>query len=136
MLIIYVACNTISDSILLYRCYVIWDPSLRVVIGPGLLLVVATASGIVLEGIDTQLHRWAIIYPITAITFNILVTSLTAGRIWWAIRQMKASKALETSKRYQKVFIFLVETGLIYPTYLCLNFGFGNQMNINVRITS
>lgn len=34
--------SVIADALLLYRCYVIWDRNIRVVLGPVILLIAAT----------------------------------------------------------------------------------------------
>ncbi|TFK69995.1 hypothetical protein BDN72DRAFT_839606 [Pluteus cervinus] len=130
--IVYVVCNAISDSILLYRCYIIWNHNRRVVIVPAILLVVITGCGIAFDGTTMELFRWADIYLSMAIGFNILVTSLTAGRIWWTIRNVRDTHFLQSSNRSQQLFIFLVETGLIYPAYMCIDFGFRNNSYVSI----
>jgi hypothetical protein len=42
--------SVLADTLLLYRCYVVWDYDKRVVVGPALLLIAATVCGYLFEG--------------------------------------------------------------------------------------
>jgi len=70
--------SALADTLLLYRCYVVWDYDKRIVVGPGLLLIAATVCGFVLEGsLSTTLFSISWVYPLTTLFLNVILTVLT-----------------------------------------------------------
>ncbi|KAJ6616334.1 hypothetical protein B0H10DRAFT_1399638 [Mycena sp. CBHHK59/15] len=114
---IYVANNVLADGLVIYRCYIIWNHNLYVVILPIMLLIV------------TSIFGWDILLPLPpffelSLATNVLVTGLTAGRIWWICRQARTYLKTDTQKRYVSSISIIVESGVIYSasvlTYLIL----------------
>ncbi|KAJ6616631.1 hypothetical protein B0H10DRAFT_1378588 [Mycena sp. CBHHK59/15] len=106
--LIYVTNNVIADALVIYRCYSIWNRNKYVVILPIILLIV------------TSVYAWDIRLPLSpffalSLATNVLVTSLSAGRIWWISRRSRAYLNTEVRKRYITSISVLVESGMIYP---------------------
>lgn len=122
---LYVTNNVLADSLLLYRCYVVWDYDKRVVVGPALLLIAATVCGYLFEGsLSTTLFTDSWVYPLTTLVLNVSLTTLTASRIWFLSR--KAKRLLESSllQRYSVTLSMLIESGFIYSLYMVLDLAF------------
>jgi len=104
---IYVANNVIADGLVIYRCYVIWNRTIYVIILPIILLVLTAVFG------------WDLLLPLPpffelSLATNILVTGLTAGRIWWIYRQSGMHLNPDMRKRYFTSISVIVESGVIY----------------------
>ncbi|KAJ7770336.1 hypothetical protein B0H14DRAFT_349761 [Mycena olivaceomarginata] len=118
--VVYVVNNFIADGLVIYRCYVVWNNNILVTILPTLMLIAATVLGIIVS-LDLNLTA----YPFFALSLatNVLVTILTAGRIWWICRRSRGaySKTAE-QRRYVSAVAILVESGMLYSatvlTYL------------------
>ncbi|KAF8202678.1 hypothetical protein K438DRAFT_583008 [Mycena galopus ATCC 62051] len=114
-MIIYGVNNFIADGLVIYRCFVIWDKNWRIIIVPIIMLVISTVYGL-----DFTLSP----YPFFGLTLatNVLVTALTAGRIWWICRQCRGYLKTSEQRRCASSVTILVESGLVYSaailTYL------------------
>ncbi|KAJ6474149.1 hypothetical protein C8R45DRAFT_384209 [Mycena sanguinolenta] len=99
----FVTNNAVADTLFIYRCFVIWNRNIYVVILPIITLVVT---------IDQSLP----LTPFYIITLgnNVLVTGLTAGRIWWIGRQARVHLNPAMQKRYGSSIAIIVESGVIY----------------------
>ncbi|ESK87662.1 hypothetical protein Moror_1904 [Moniliophthora roreri MCA 2997] len=127
-----------AEVMLIHRCYLIWSSRKRV----GLLLVVASIltniTGVIsvvliLASIGSESSNLVfytagetinVVYSITNVIVNTMITFLTAGRIWWIHRQVHAHGVHASDKLMHSVFRIILESGLIYP-----------MMNIIVLIT-
>ena len=90
--------SVLADTLLLNRCYLIWDRKLRVILGPIILLVAGTgmyiyiymflfhrvtdcniskACGYVFEGSQPRLFSFSWIYPTMTLILNMTLTALT-----------------------------------------------------------
>ncbi|KAJ7453171.1 hypothetical protein FB451DRAFT_1520346 [Mycena latifolia] len=114
---IYIANNVLADGLVIYRCYVIWGHNIYVVILPIIMLIV------------TSIFGWDILLPLPpffelSLATNVLVTGLTAGRIWWICRQARAYLKTDAQKQYVSSISIVVESGVMYSaavlTYLIL----------------
>ncbi|KAJ7438208.1 hypothetical protein B0H11DRAFT_2293977 [Mycena galericulata] len=104
---IYVANNIIADGLVIWRCYIIWNRNIYIVALPIILLVV------------TSIFGWDILLPLPpffelSLATNVLVTSLTAGRIWWICRQARTHLKTDTQKRSVASISIIIESGVIY----------------------
>ncbi|KAF7364062.1 hypothetical protein MSAN_01065000 [Mycena sanguinolenta] len=104
---LYVANNAIADALFIYRCYVIWNHNIYVVVAPFIMVVVT-----IVFGVDQALP----LAPFFGITLgtNVLVTGLTAGRIWWIGRQNRVHLKPDMRARYMSSISIIVESGVIY----------------------
>ncbi|KAG7099697.1 hypothetical protein E1B28_001517 [Marasmius oreades] len=81
-----------GDSLIIYRCYLVWDNNIYIVILPALLLIVSIVSNSVALHLFTQVPLGTIFGPslvawmrtiyATAFAQNALTTGLIAYRIW------------------------------------------------------
>jgi len=124
---LYVTNNVLADTLLLYRCYAIWDYNIRVVLGPIVLLIAGTACGYVFEGSQPHLFVYAWIYLTLTLVLNVILTSLTAGRIRWFARNARLLLGQTLVQRYNTTMGILVESGFIYSFYVGLNLAVKNN---------
>ncbi|KAJ6477062.1 hypothetical protein C8R45DRAFT_934688 [Mycena sanguinolenta] len=101
----------IADGLVIYRCYVVWNNNVLVTILPLLMLIAGTILGLV-EIFDFSLS----LYPFFAISLatNVLVTMLTAGRIWWISHYSRAYLQVAERRRYTSAGAILIESGMLY----------------------
>ncbi|KAF8154577.1 hypothetical protein B0H34DRAFT_529383 [Crassisporium funariophilum] len=118
---LYVTNNVIADSLLLYRCYVVWGFKKRVIAGPVALLIAGTVCGYVFEGGPPQRFKYTWIYLSMTFVLNLVLTSLTAGRIWWLARKARLILGPGLLQRYNATINILIESGFIYLTYIALD---------------
>jgi hypothetical protein len=122
---LYVTNNVLADTLLLYRCYVVWDYDKRVVVGPALLLIAATVCGYLFEGsTSTTLFTNSWVYPLATLFLNVILTILTASRIWFL--SQKARRLLDPSllQQYNVTLSILIESGFVYSLYMVLDLAF------------
>ncbi|KAF7375569.1 hypothetical protein MSAN_00445100 [Mycena sanguinolenta] len=109
--------NIVTDSLFIYRCFLIWGRNARVVSLPILMLIASTVLGYVstyqddLE--DSHFIDARIVYIMVLLT-NIVLLTLTAGRIWWIRRD--AILVLESAHvhKYGTIVAIILESGAIY----------------------
>ncbi|KAF9042937.1 hypothetical protein BJ165DRAFT_1348774, partial [Panaeolus papilionaceus] len=129
---LFVTNNMIADSLLLYRCYVVWTWRKSIIVGPGILLIGATAVGYTFEGSSTSLFGKTWIYLTLIVILNVLLTGLTAGRIWYLAHKAHAILRPGLIRRYNATIAILIESGVIYSAYILLNIGFNQNKVANV----
>jgi len=115
----YNIASVIADSILVYRCYVIWGHNWKVLAFPVFALVctfITSLVGLVLSG-TAERAAVAIVVGTTFFT-NVLASSLAAGRIWWIGRRASFFLSRGSRQTYKNVIAILLESGLVYPVSL------------------
>ncbi|KAJ7816117.1 hypothetical protein B0H13DRAFT_2137182 [Mycena leptocephala] len=124
--IIILVNNFAADGFFVYRCYVIWSgsPYRRWIIGVPLLLLLSTT----IYGITTTSLFLAnvplapfflngsniVVVSICVVTTNLLLTGLTAGRIWWMRRYLQVIGEPKLIHRYKTAIKMLFESSLLY----------------------
>jgi len=109
--VVYSVNNFVADGLVIYRCYAVWNNNVWVTILPILMLIAVTVLGI--DGsFDVELSA----YPFLALTLatNVLVTILTAGRIWWIYRYSRTYLKKAERRRYASAMEILIESGMLY----------------------
>ncbi|KAJ7699095.1 hypothetical protein B0H16DRAFT_1644279 [Mycena metata] len=117
----------ITDSVFLYRCYLVWGYRVKPVLLPGILILATIAMAIVslVEGSSSSDFvllggRLQIMATTTAyglgLAANVLLMALTAGRIWWMRRTIANIPGLHSSidTRFSAVISIILESGSIY----------------------
>jgi hypothetical protein len=104
---LYVVNNVIADGLVIYRCYSVWNRNIYVIVVPIILLVISSVFG------------WDILLPLEpffalSLATNVVVTTLTAGRIWWICRQARTYLKTDVQRQYISSISILVESGVIY----------------------
>ncbi|ESK84702.1 hypothetical protein Moror_635 [Moniliophthora roreri MCA 2997] len=132
--LITVFMNLTADTMLIHRCYVIWGSRKRV----GLPLAVASTAlnalgltGCIINAIGTSNTtlewKWALylvarrisfVYGIVNVIVNSMITLLTAGRIWWIHRQVRARGVHSSDKLINSISRIILESGIIYPIFV------------------
>ncbi|KAF8901215.1 hypothetical protein CPB84DRAFT_1846968 [Gymnopilus junonius] len=131
---LYVTNNVLADSLLLYRCFVVWDHKKRVVVGPVIFLLAATACGYVFEGSSTKMFNNSYIYLVMTFALNAILTGLTAGRIWWLARKARVILGAGLLERYNATITILIESGCLYSLYIILDIAVRNTPVVNTII--
>ncbi|KAF8880557.1 hypothetical protein BD779DRAFT_1446204, partial [Infundibulicybe gibba] len=130
---LYVTNNVLADTLVIYRCYVVWGHNRRIIIFPCILLLAATICGYLFEGATSpSLKRTFPIYLLMTFTLNTLITILTAGRIWWISRKAHQILGSDLVKRYNSAIAIIVESGAIYSTYIILDVIISGQVSTNL----
>ncbi|KAG7086946.1 hypothetical protein E1B28_002863 [Marasmius oreades] len=122
--------NSIADAMLIHRCYLIFNSSKLVLFplviaacilnGTGFASDVISTIGfgtsskpdnpnLILKG-DTIDYGVAIAIAI----FQLILTLLTGGRIWWITRQARQFMGGSTRTRYNDIVAIIIESGLLY----------------------
>lgn len=122
----------ITDASMAWRLYIIWARDWRIAIFPCLLVVgLATCSTAVFAyGIYLTIYgivdvyyipyqNWALASIVMTLVYNVLVTGLIVGRLWWAhheLRKHASSSATRPKGRgdYVSIIIALTESGTLY----------------------
>ncbi|KAI0327474.1 hypothetical protein GY45DRAFT_1338797 [Cubamyces sp. BRFM 1775] len=114
--------NLLSDGLLIYRCWVVWD-DIRVVVFPALIYLGAFSAGLAqlyesgrpnanyFAGLAQQL---GIAYTSSVIGLNVLVTALICGRIYFASRRYAHVLGIEVGDEYKSATAIIVESALLY----------------------
>ncbi|KAF9450831.1 hypothetical protein P691DRAFT_809354 [Macrolepiota fuliginosa MF-IS2] len=122
--LLYITSNIIADSLLIYRCYTLWNNSIRVIVLPCFVLLGGTACGYAFVGLSDDEYPFRFLLSIflfSTLALNSVVTSLMAGRIWWIARQTRSILGPRLMKRYRTAIAIFIESGLVYSVYVILD---------------
>ncbi|ESK86485.1 hypothetical protein Moror_9867 [Moniliophthora roreri MCA 2997] len=105
---------TMADLMLLHRCYVIWGsskwiafPFIFMVLSLAICEIVASAFVV----IDTA-------FWLADMGVNIILTLLTAGRIWWIAREARKYLGPAIKTKYNTIIAIILESGILYPIFV------------------
>ncbi|KAJ3913673.1 hypothetical protein F5877DRAFT_71374, partial [Lentinula edodes] len=136
---IYVAANIIADTILLYRCYLVWGsrkyvtPSLAIL---SLVNTVVAIFGVVLvakndqEQVIVQTEHApagpaiiSLIFPSINLFTNLALTGLIAGIMWWLahVTQQLLGVSKSHDKSIRQIVALMLESSSIYPVALIIS---------------
>ncbi|KAJ7433416.1 hypothetical protein FB451DRAFT_327494 [Mycena latifolia] len=113
--------NALTDGLFTYRCYVVWERTKYIIILPMILLASATILGYVgavqNDYFGESTFTAKIAFILSGAT-NVMITMLTAGRIWWAARRARIGLLEPRSdmgaRMYNTAVAMLLESGAIY----------------------
>ncbi|KIK56217.1 hypothetical protein GYMLUDRAFT_247971 [Collybiopsis luxurians FD-317 M1] len=134
-----IVANSIADSVLIYRMFLVWGSTVWVIAVPVIASVVINGLGLAGSIMQTkgfsntaikgnfQLETMGIHYLLSFnyanAVFNLILTLAIAGRIWWfgiwKIRSFDHGGTI--CKRYQQVIAVVIECGIIYPISLIVH---------------
>ncbi|KAJ7480294.1 hypothetical protein B0H11DRAFT_2280610 [Mycena galericulata] len=103
--------NLVTDSLFVYRCFVVWGRNVRVVIAPILMLFTTTVLGYLTIYGDNLDYR---VPSIMIILTNVILMALTAGRIWWIRRDARVLSESASIRTYNTVIAIILESGAVY----------------------
>jgi len=119
--------NAVADGLFAYRCYIIWGAGYnkQVIALPALLLLVTTALGFITAYSNNVLDAGSHIMDsrigfVFAVVTNLMLTGLTAGRIWWTRRELRIVGQDKFTQRYTTAISVLLESGAAYCLFLIL----------------
>ncbi|KAF8890433.1 hypothetical protein BD779DRAFT_1517608 [Infundibulicybe gibba] len=126
---LYVTNNVIADALVVYRCYVVWSFSVKIIVIPIILLISTTVCGYLAVFNFSQVHpgdsvfapniaEWGTALFSLSLATNITVTSLIAARIWWISREAQAVLGRKHSQKYSNAVAIILESGAIYSVSL------------------
>ncbi|TFK86408.1 hypothetical protein K466DRAFT_600363 [Polyporus arcularius HHB13444] len=130
--------NLMSDALLTYRCFVIWN-SKRIIVVPGIIWLASLAFGVGLlyesgrpngDYFGGIAATFVTAYTASTFAFNVLVTSLICGRIIFVGRSMRAYGAADT-KVYTGAVAVIVESALpftIFSVAYLITFAMGSDV--------
>ncbi|KAJ6510921.1 hypothetical protein C8R45DRAFT_1089051 [Mycena sanguinolenta] len=103
----------VTDIFFMYRCYVVWGFQRKVLIPPALLMLATLAAAI---AVSLSHNIPAVVIPCgLAAALNIVLTTLTTGRILWISRQSAYVGLAQTyHSRYSRAIRIILESGAIY----------------------
>ncbi|KAF9451585.1 hypothetical protein P691DRAFT_757176 [Macrolepiota fuliginosa MF-IS2] len=115
--LIFVTNNFIADFLLLYRCWMVWGSSYKYwVMFIGLFIVAETGVGLYHAiSLGTTISVVGRFYTWAILAINILLTSATAGRIWWISRAYRSALGKRHVQVYRQAVVILLGSGSIYP---------------------
>ncbi|KAF8900233.1 hypothetical protein CPB84DRAFT_1779110 [Gymnopilus junonius] len=113
---IFVTNNFVADLVLLYRCYMVWGKSKYILIGASILVLLDSVWGYL--GIGKSLTSgggpFVPLYIWSIFIINILLTSVTVGRIVWVSRVARRIIGHRQLASYRAAIAILVESSFIY----------------------
>ncbi|KAJ6576705.1 hypothetical protein DFH09DRAFT_366223 [Mycena vulgaris] len=124
---IYVAQTLVGDSVVLYRCYLVWERQWQVVAFPFILLMGSATTGVGIlysfavvvpeaEIFVVQLQHWILSFFSVTLATNIICTGLVAFRLWDINRQVKEFS--ESNHSFNPIILLVIESGAIYSATL------------------
>ncbi|KAJ7664876.1 hypothetical protein B0H17DRAFT_1211140 [Mycena rosella] len=110
--------NLVADSLFTYRCFIVWNCDIRVVVVPILMTLTTTVLGYLAAYDDDYVRAgpyidFRIAFIMSVLT-NVLLMALTAGRIWWIQRAAWVLSESVCVRRYNTVIAIILESGAIY----------------------
>ncbi|KAJ6595600.1 hypothetical protein DFH09DRAFT_973684, partial [Mycena vulgaris] len=131
--------TTLGDGMLIYRCWIVYSKSWRVVALPILLFLGGGVCNVMTLILEANLHSNALVtskalkpvitaFWILTIVLNILTTGLLVFRIWRVDRQNAqfgyhtASSGDAQPSRLRQAMRIIIESGLMYTTLAFVTF--------------
>jgi len=122
--LLYITSNVIADTLLIYRCYTLWNRSRRIIILPCSVLLGGTICGYLFVGMADEEYTSRDLlqaFLFATLSINLLMTSLIAGRIWWIARKTRTIIGPKLTKKYRTSIAIFIESGLVYSIYVILD---------------
>ncbi|KAJ8088166.1 hypothetical protein PM082_013717 [Marasmius tenuissimus] len=128
----HTAANVLADCVLIHRCYLLWDKKQMIILlaaacflANAILLIGTILSALGYRDLDSEKSRILVVEGQTLFAsamiatgvLNVVLTCLTAGRIWWiGIRPGQSlGVTLTYAKKYRTLLRIILESGIIYP---------------------
>ncbi|THU89262.1 hypothetical protein K435DRAFT_781700 [Dendrothele bispora CBS 962.96] len=124
---IYVTQTLVGDSVVLYRCYLVWSRDKTIILFPALLLLGSTACGVGIlysfakvvpeaEIFVDQLQDWIVSFFSLTLATNLICTALVAYRIWY-INHLASVFSIGSSS-LRPIVLLVIESGMVYSLSL------------------
>jgi hypothetical protein len=108
----------IGDAVVAWRCYVVWQRN-KIILFVVVALVLASAiTGYVsvITEIAKNLGETNVLVTTmlaTSLVTNIVISALTAGKIWAVSRQIGSHRVRTSRNHYLKIITLIVESGVV-----------------------
>uniref|UniRef100_A0A0W0FUS6 Uncharacterized protein n=1 Tax=Moniliophthora roreri TaxID=221103 RepID=A0A0W0FUS6_MONRR len=125
---------TIVNLMLLHRCYVIWGsskwiafPLIFVMLLLAICEIIGSAFMVIGASNTTSQARWQLYtqgdtidtaFWLADMGVNVILTLLTAGRIWWISREARKHMGPAIKTKYNIIVAIILESGILYPIFL------------------
>ncbi|KAF8509049.1 hypothetical protein JB92DRAFT_2814410 [Gautieria morchelliformis] len=126
---IYVTMIVLADTILVWRCFMVWNKNYYVIAVPSIMALATAISG---YGAIARYYtpnpytptsvQWAEGMLTVSMATNIIVTLLTAGKIWKVAHGLGAMSFGPSQRRYHYVILLIVESGVVMAASKTLEF--------------
>lgn len=125
----YIIVTIIADALIVYRTFIVWNRSYRVIIIPIVLLAGDIATSIWFDWshtagspADMVIHSptWASLKYFCALTLalNVLCTCMIAVKIWCIQRDVDMLVFQRGTRRLSKILAIILESAAIYSAFL------------------
>ncbi|KAJ7159492.1 hypothetical protein C8R46DRAFT_1194832 [Mycena filopes] len=111
---VFVLNNMVTDTLFLYRCYVIWGSRKVVLVLPAILILATCVTGFAGLPRDNTITLTESIAVMLGTAANFCLMILTAGRLWWLRRNARLFANKELINRYTTVMAMILESGVLY----------------------
>ncbi|KAG7087041.1 hypothetical protein E1B28_013020 [Marasmius oreades] len=136
-----ISANILADILLIHRCYLVWGSSKPLLIILGFLAAATNTLGLITvimllsSSGSRKIYEMAadikLGYNGAAAGVNLLITLLTAARIWWTTREARTLMGGHITRFYRRIVTIILESGITYPLFLAANVAlFSNQETI------
>ncbi|KAK7463348.1 hypothetical protein VKT23_006704 [Stygiomarasmius scandens] len=112
-----------GHSLLSYRLFVIWERRIKIVVVPLIFVVSAHVVAILSAFLHRAGYHWLTLTDhekmgeaiglVIVASASLLLTTLTASRIWWIWQHSKSFTGDRIQAHYRTIFIVIVESGII-----------------------
>ncbi|KAJ8085702.1 hypothetical protein PM082_004520 [Marasmius tenuissimus] len=111
---------------MVHRCYVIWGYSNWILYPFAFVVLAADTTGLVLgaistvayhnqdEALNTKIQNISYVLVILTAIYVSLLTLLTAGRIWWTVRQVGQITGSRVYTKYRILLATILESGFLF----------------------
>ncbi|KAJ7508912.1 hypothetical protein B0H11DRAFT_2270484 [Mycena galericulata] len=141
--------SLLGDSVLIYRCYWLWNKSWAVIALPLLIWFTNVALSMRILDVEPQISEGGVLSTVISpwfdafwsltISINIITTTLIVFRIWMVERQNKkfrAQLALTTDSTLSLAMRNIIESGMIYTFASILELAFHSARSNILYIVS
>ncbi|KAK1222754.1 hypothetical protein PQX77_014394 [Marasmius sp. AFHP31] len=118
--------SCIFDYLMVHRCYIIWGYNKWILYSFGFVIVVTDTIDLVLSAVTIVAYQhyhidlykrydsigWVL--GIISTAYQSLLTLLTAGRIWWTVREVGQITGSRVHARYRIIIATILESGLLF----------------------
>jgi len=130
----YVAQTFVGDSILIFRCWIVYDRRWSVIALPMLLWLGTTTCGVVTLRNEATLRSGQLLASNQLVPFisaslfltlatNVITTSLIVYRIWKVRSEIGNGQLFNPNSPMANLVIVLIESGLLYTLSVIILFG-------------
>ncbi|KAI0072732.1 hypothetical protein K474DRAFT_1711331 [Panus rudis PR-1116 ss-1] len=128
---IYITTIWLGDTILAWRCFMVWNRDWRVISLPILMIIATAVSGYGAVGqyflpnpYTFLAVHWAKGMLAVSMATNLILTLLTAGRIWVLAHRINfhVIAGSKTTVRYRTLVLVILETGMLVTVGKFLEF--------------